>query len=148
MKFNKDVCKILFLGWHNQGPQSSVGVCVAGQHFDERDLGSWWTTSCSDVSAKANLNLGCIHRGITVWQTESGAGLSTLPVAMLWWTWITGSNSGWVQYITTCCMRQITYYFFLALQCNRSFIPVKTRPDLVPNIPGIWPYIYYIYMVC
>lgn len=78
MKFNKDVCKILLLWWHNQRSQSTMGsvwlgsICWNGSGFLlDRKL-----IRCQCIS-KSSPEL--LPRGVTLWQTESGAGLNTLP---------------------------------------------------------------------
>lgn len=77
---------------------------------------------------------GCYCRAGRAWSRTEHTSSSPASMNMN-----TGSNSWWVQYNSTCCVKHIIYCFLLALQCNRSFTPLKTRPVLAPNIPCIWP---------
>ncbi|KAK4815390.1 hypothetical protein QYF61_001378, partial [Mycteria americana] len=70
IKLNKDECKVLHLGWHNQRAQYRLGSVWLGSSLAERDLGvvvdnKLNTSPCAAAATKANWILGCIRRGIT-----------------------------------------------------------------------------------
>ncbi|KAK4828102.1 hypothetical protein QYF61_023464 [Mycteria americana] len=69
-KFNKDNCKVLYLGKHNPGLQHRLGSTGLGSSSVEKDLGDLvdklkMSEQCAAAAKKANRMLGCINKGIT-----------------------------------------------------------------------------------
>ena len=71
MKFNKDKCKVLYLGKHNPGMQHRLESTWLRSSSVERDLGVLAdnklnrSEQCAAAAKKANRMLGCINKGIT-----------------------------------------------------------------------------------
>ncbi|KAK4827884.1 LOW QUALITY PROTEIN: hypothetical protein QYF61_022307 [Mycteria americana] len=71
MKFNKDKCKVLYLGKHNSGVHHRLGSTQLGRSSVERDPGVLvdnklnMSEQCAAAAKQANRMLGCINKAIT-----------------------------------------------------------------------------------
>lgn len=86
IKYNKDKCKVLYLGKHKPGVQHKLGSTQLYSSFAERDLGVLADSNlnireqCPTGAKKASKVLGCIKNVITIRYKEVVIPLSTISI--------------------------------------------------------------------